>query len=231
MGSLPKTSLFALLLAAMTMSSPAAPPVNAAGQTGLVDIAIEMRHGDTPQVMNPEHVFATGDVIRFRLTSMVNGYLYVTNLSSSGKYTTLFPAPQTGSDNKIEAKKEYFVPATSDGWFEVEGPAGFETLYFLVSPAPVTGAASAPAFTPPGPLSSLKPRCNDAIFHARGECIDTSAGVAPAPAAKQLPPDLQPAAGAASRDLVFSKKKDSTSVSAAGPLAGPVIYTFRLAHK
>ena len=28
--------------------------------------------------------------------------------------------------------KVYLVPATEDGWFEVQGPAGFDTLYFPV---------------------------------------------------------------------------------------------------
>ena len=223
---------FVFVMFALAASNAKAPALSAKTETPLLDIALEMRDHDTPRAMDPEHVFVTGDVVRFKLTSRMNGYLYVTNLSSSGKYSTLFPAPQTGTDNKIELHKDYFVPSTPDGWFEVEGPAGFETLYFLVSPVPLTQpAAATPSATPPGPLSSLRPRCNDSVFRARGECIDSSAGVGQAPPASQLPPELQPKAGTASRDLVFSKKKDSTSVVAAGPLAGPVLYTFRLAHK
>ena len=200
----------------------------------LVDITLEQRDPDgTARAMPPDHVFKDKDIVRFRISSRVDGYLYVSNQSTSGKYSTLFPAADAGSDNHIRSGERYSVPAANEGWFEVEGPPGFEMLYFLVSPTPMSpgGRTSGAAAMPAGPLSSLTPRCNDSIFKARGECIDQTAGPAPAPPADKLPPELKDQAGSASRDIVFTKKAENTSVASTGPLAAPVIYTFRLAHQ
>jgi hypothetical protein len=44
-----------------------------------------------------------------------------------------------------------------------------------------------------------------------------------------LPAPLAPLAGAASRDITVTKKKDSVTITS-GSNSAPVIYTFRLAH-
>jgi len=93
----------------------------------------------------------------------------------------------------------------------------------------VTGRPGGAAFAMPGPASSLKPRCNDEVFRARGECIDASAGPSAVPPGAALPPEISPIAGSASRDITFTRNNDSTTVGANAGKA-PVIYTFRLAH-
>jgi hypothetical protein len=84
---------------------------------------------------------------------------------------------------------------------------------------PVTSKPSetlpAQAPLPPG----LKPRCDDSIFRARGDCVDTSAG-----------PKV-PENDTRSRGLVFIREKKSSVISSPTPLTGPVVYEFRLAHK
>ena len=55
------------------------------------------------------------------------------NHGTAGTYELLFPRTDTGSDNRIEAGKEYVVPATQ-GWFRIAGPAGQDLMYWLVSP-------------------------------------------------------------------------------------------------
>ena len=196
----------------------------------LVEITLERKKDGRVEAMAAGHVFEAGDVIRMRLSSNYLGYLYVMNQGTSGKFTTVFPAADTGSDNRVMPEKQYLIPATEDGWFEVQGPAGFDILYFLVSPTALAAPAAA-TFVAPGPVSSMKPRCNDKIFRARGECMDDTAGPAAIPAAAPLPAPLAPLAGSASRDIVFSKKKGEQTVAVAGPSAAPMLYTFRLAHK
>ena len=200
-----------------------------AAQPTLLDITVELKVNGKAEAVTPSHVFKTGDTIRMRLKSHVAAYLYVMNQGSSGKFETVFPAAETGSDNRVRTDGEYLVPAVDDGWFEVQGPPGFDVLYFLLSPTELAKPA-VQNFTAPASPGSLKPRCNDKVFKARGECVDDSAGPAALPEGKALPPALVPMAGSASRDILFKKQSDGT-VSVAGASSAPVIYTFRLAHQ
>jgi hypothetical protein len=126
------------------------------------------------------------------------------------------------------------VPAMGDGWFEVSGPSGFDTIYLLVSstpilipPAPQPETQQTPQNEPP---SNLLPRCNDEIFKARGVCIDSSAGVAPLPPDAPLPRELVPLAKSAARDIILADDGDEVTVKSAPSAKLPLIYTFRLAH-
>lgn len=56
-----------------------------------------------------DHVFRTGDRIRMRVRSNVDGYLSLWSLDSSGRGTLLFPKPGSGS-NKVQADTEYVTP-------------------------------------------------------------------------------------------------------------------------
>jgi hypothetical protein len=200
---------------------------NAPANAMVVDITLERQQRDGKvEPMAPGHVFAKGDIIRLRLTSHYDGYLYVMDQGTSGRFATVFPSAQTGSDNRVRMVEQYLVPA--DGWFEVDGPAGFDVLYFLLSPA-VLATPAISSFAAPGPVSSLKPRCNDAIFRARGDCTDDSAGPALVPRGQDLPTPLAPMAGGASRDLTFVNKANGT-VGVQGTSSAPMLYTFRLAH-
>lgn len=195
----------------------------------VVDITLERQEKDgTVTAMSAGHVFTAGDVIRLKLVSHYNGFLYVMSQGSSGKFSTVFPAMQTGSDNRVQRTQEYLVPALPGGWFVVEGPAGFDVLYFLLSPTPLTAPVLS-NFTAPGPVSSLRPRCNDEIFRARGDCTDDSAGPAAVAPGQALPAPLAPLAGSASRDITFINKSNGT-VGVTGESAAPMLYTFRLAH-
>lgn len=209
---------------------------SATGASSIV-IHLEQKKGEKEIAVRPEHVFEPGDVVRFRLTSGFDGYLYVIDLGSSGTYTTLFPAAGTTIDNAIRQGVDALVPSVEDGWFQVEGPAGFDILYFLVSSTPIdvkagTGAKAdhAPSNAPAPPPSYLKPRCNDAIFQARGECIDDSAGPAPLSRDVTLPPQITVAVPEVSRDIVFATDDEDKSVKATAPTGKPVVYIFRLAH-
>ena len=202
--------------------------------TSLISIVLEKKSGDAAQTVDPGHVFDGGDVVRFRLQPSVDAYLYVLDLNTSGKYDVLFPRAETGSDNRIEHGREYLLPATQDGWFEVAGPAGYEKIYFVMSPLALTTGQlqSAPKnMTPQGTAPpSMRPRCNDGIFKARGECVDSTAGPKQVAPSEKLPRALNEAANGASRDLKFTKKSSASVVTSDAPLSGPVVYEFLLAH-
>jgi hypothetical protein len=197
-----------------------------------MEITLERQQGANWVVVDPGFVFATGDRLRFRFRADFNGYLYVMDYGTSGKYSLLFPREETGEDNRIEAGKEYRIPAT-ESWFRVDGPPGHDLVYWLVSPLPLAqGAAGIPVLPKDRqPPKTLLPRCDDSIFRARGLCIDSSAGLRPVPEAEELPENLRDIPRARSRELIIVKKGESTLVSVPATLTGPVIYEFRLAHK
>jgi hypothetical protein len=205
-------------------------PASKAVDRPALEITLERKLPDgSVEPVPPTHVFSSGDTIRVHVTSDFDGYLYVMDQGTSGQFTTVFPSLAAGSDNQVHRGQSYLIPSTQDGWFEVSGPAGFDLLYFLLSPETIV-SPTASSFVAPGPASSLKPRCNDAIFRARGECMDASAGPAPVPKNATLPAPITPIAAAASRDITVTKKKDGVTVTSAGSKTAPVIYVFRLAH-
>lgn len=208
------------------------------GSPGLFSIRLEQRKG-TVQAVPQNTVFRNGDILRFRLASQIDGYLYVVDKGTTGSTAVLFPGTSAANNtNHIEVSHTYLVPADGDGWFEVSGPAGFDTLYFLVSAGPITLPAGPPAESPDSahpqstpPPPGLLPRCDDAIFKARGECLDGSAGVAPLPPGAEVPRELVPLARTASRDIVLANDGDDTAIQSAPTAKLPLIYTFRLAHR
>jgi len=208
------------------------------------DLVLEKKDGTTVRVMDPAHVFDEGDLIRFRLRPGVNGYLYVLNHGSSGKYEQLFPRIGQSQGREVRAGRDYVIPDSESGWFKVQGPAGYETVYFLISPLDLgkslfAHAPEEPAQTKPDSHSetadekafeSATPRCDDELFRARGECLDSKAGLKPVQPGESLPSNL-PQVSVGTRDLVVVKESNDTSVSSTEPFDAPVVYHFRIAHK
>ena len=147
------------------------------------------------------------------------------------KAVILYHGAAAGSiyDNRIEAGKEYIVPANL-GSFVVAGPAGYDTVYWMVSPVEL-GREASPLPPPSKAPSTLRPRCDDTIFKARGECLDDSAGVKPVAPGEQLPPNLSGIAGSTPRELLFLQDNGAVVMSSEQPLTGPVVYELRLAHR
>ena len=202
-----------------------------------MEIRLERLDGGAWRTIDPGLVLAQDDIVRFRFQTNFDGYLYVMNQSTSGKYEQLFPREETGQDNKITAGAEYRVPATSTA-FRVAGPPGYEVVYWLVTPARLTDAQPPryqplpppPAKTPATP-PILIPRCDDELMRSRGDCIDTSAGPKLVPRGDDVPQNLAPAAGKTQRDLLFMRQNNTAVIASPAPLTGPVVYEFRLAHR
>jgi hypothetical protein len=202
-----------------------------------VEIGVERKAGARVERMDPNHVFEQGDLVRFRFKPSFAGYLYVMDHSTSGKYLLLFPKEETGLDNRIVADRSYLLPMTESGWFRVEGPAGHEVLYWFVSPARLNepGAGTFPIPKLPAeapPLDpAITPRCDDAIFRARGECLDVTAGAKPIRDQDEVPANLSGLPGAGARELTVTKSDKQTSVVLPPGENEPFLYTFRLAHR
>lgn len=200
-----------------------------------MEIMVERRDAGAWRLVDPNLVFAQNDRVRFRFRTNFEGWLYVMNHSTSGKYEQLFPHQETGQDNRVRAGREYVVPATQAA-FRIAGPPGHEILYWMITPARLLGKGIEYRPLPPPPPAdkqnpkNMTPRCDDALLRARGDCIDTSAG--PRLVARGAPlPDNLAAIQQDPRDLVIMRQKNTAVVASPVPLAGPVIYEFHLAHK
>ena len=190
-----------------------------------LEITLEREQGGDWKTVDPGLVFDQDDHVRFRVRGNFNGFLYVTNQTTSGVSRLLFPSEDAGKQNRMETGREYLLPAT-EGWFRITGPPGHEIIYWLISPVELKNEGGGPppyVPLPPPPKSgeapaNLTPRCDDTILRARGDCVDTSAGPKPGR-------DLR------SRDLTFMRRQNASVVAAPAALAGPVVFEFRLAHR
>ena len=202
-----------------------------------MEISLERREAGAWHTVDPGLVLEQNDRVRFRFHTNFDGYLYVMNQSTSGSYSMLFPGEETGRENQIHAGKDYAVPAT-ETLFRIAGPPGHEIVYWMVTPAELgTGEEHQYVPLPPPPPkekrapSNMTPRCDDALFRARGTCIDTSAGPKNVTSRELLPDNLAQVPSGGSGDLMFMRKQNTAVVSSPVPLKGPVIYEFHLAHK
>ena len=230
----PLACILALMSAAVPLSAQSRP------QQGpyRMEIVLERRDAGAWHAVDPGLVLDQNDRVRFRFHTNFDGYLYVMNQSTSGTYSMLFPSEETGRENQIHAGKEYVVPATQTV-FRIAGPAGHEIVYWMVTPAELRTEAEQPKYVPlppPPPKAktlpgNLTPRCDDALFRARGECIDTSAGPKNVASRELLPENLAQVPSSGPGDLMFLRKQNTAIVSSPVPLKGPVIYEFHLAHK
>jgi len=196
-----------------------------------IEITLERKDAKGWTSIEPSLVLASGDVIRFRFKSNFEGYLYVTNLGTSGQYSLLFPREETGTRNIVQASKEYLIPAT-DAIFRVSGPAGYESVYWLVSPVSL---GHLPDLRPSRPSGSrpptLIPRCDDTMFRARGLCLDPEAGARVVGKEDPLPPEIGKLK-ATTRELTIMQERNRSVLSpTSGVTSAPVLYEFRLAHK
>lgn len=212
-----------LLAAALLAALPAAPQAKSLAQGAhKMELILDKRVKNAWRTVDPGTIFDNGESVRFRFRTNFDGYLYVINHGTAGTHTQLFPTEDAGTENRVQAGQEYIVPATK-GAFRVDGPAGYDVLYWMISPVRLTPAPQQKLPPPPRKPITLIPRCDDTILKARGECVDRSAGT--------QSHTLTERSLAPQQDLVFRRKPDGAVVSSPEPLTGPVTFEFRLAHK
>lgn len=202
-----------------------------------IDLVLEKKEGTSVRTVEPNYVFSAGDKLRFRLKSAVNGYLYVMNQGSSGTWQQLFPRDGLSQSRNVAAGKEYLIPASGSSWFQVTGPPGYDNVYFLISPVDLgkspqgSNPQQASSEADAAAFATATPRCDDELFRARGECLDTHAGLKPLEKGESLPGQFSKFPVMTSRDLIVVDNASDTSVSSTEPFEGPSVYRFRIAHK
>jgi hypothetical protein len=82
--------------------------------------------------VDPDSVFHSGDRIRFVFESSIDGYLYVVQKGSSGRWNVLFPDPRVNQGkNSIQKEQKYDVPAGK--WFTFDSTPGNEQIEVFLS--------------------------------------------------------------------------------------------------
>ena len=80
--------------------------------------------------------FHSGDKIRFTFESNGDGYLYLVQEGSSGKWTVLFPNPDiNGGINAVKRLQKYTIP--SRGWFVFNEIPGVDRAFVFLSREPL----------------------------------------------------------------------------------------------
>jgi hypothetical protein len=205
----------------------------ASGQTGgepgvAIQVVVEKRTDSKWNAVDPHQVLHGKDEIRFRFRANRSGFLYVINHDTQGRHTWLFPTPETGERNQMEADKDYVIPAT-DGVFVLAEKPGYETTYWILSPVELRPRGTLDSDANAPVENTLIPRCDDGPLTARGPCSDKKAG------ARRFSSTAKPqwfdnAAPLQSRELKFKSDKERSSVSLGRAFDAPVIYEFRIAH-
>jgi hypothetical protein len=112
-----------------------APTGGETGKPGLKLRIVEQR-GAGEADADPSKVFHSGDRVRFAFESNIDGYLYVVQAGSSGRWTVLFPNPDAnGGRNAIVRSEAYLVP--DNGWFAFDDTPGTEEVFVVVSKQPL----------------------------------------------------------------------------------------------
>lgn len=226
-------SRFRLMTVVLLMAASSSNSALFAQRSSRIEIVVERNEDQSWRAIDPRLVLNHEDRVRFRVKSSFDGYLYVTYLSTSGRYDTLFPG-RGGEQNKVIAGKEYIVPQTA-GSFRVTDPPGQEIVYFLLSPVQLSLRPEAPqnpsTVNKPKAPTTLVPRCDDSLFRDQGNCLDTSAGPSPVGDAGTLPSDLARIQNLRSRELTLTVEQNTSVIISAEAGTGPVICEVRLAHK
>jgi len=106
---------------------------------------IVQQRGSGEADADPSTTFRSGDRVRFAFESNIDGYLYVVQAGSSGRWTVLFPNPDAnGGRNAVVRSEEYLVP--DNGWFAFDDTPGTEEVFVVLSKQALD---TLPGFTTP----------------------------------------------------------------------------------
>jgi len=137
--------------------------------------------------VDPDTTFRSGDRIRFAFEPNADGFLYVVQQGSSGRWSMLLPHPQiNGGRNDVTRFRPVTIPPS--GWFRFDDTAGTERVFVYLSREPVPtlpgfdGPVAAMASVEPTAMleltRSVRPR--DLVFEKEAEPARTPDGAAQA---------------------------------------------------
>jgi hypothetical protein len=79
----------------------------------------------------------TGDQFKINFMTDGDGYVYVINFDSQGKALIIFPHPEAGAGNQVNAGQTYEIPSSPANWYYLDDAKGQEILYIVASPFPI----------------------------------------------------------------------------------------------
>ncbi len=144
-------------LASKDSSSDPAKPAKAKSPRvlGLQSTIYQLFDDGGVKAVSPSTVFAGGSRIRLAFNSNRNGFLYVVNLGTSGKVTTIFPAKAT-DNNQIQPGLLYQVPQQTGKSIRFDSTPGEEVILVVLAESRLTefeyGAQRIVISPPPTPM-------------------------------------------------------------------------------
>lgn len=207
-----------------------AAPAQTRSDSGIaVRVALERLRDSRWTAIDPHLVLKGGDEVRFRFQSNRAGYLYVINHDAQGNNTWLFPTPDTGEQNTIEANKDYLIPGNA-GVFQIAEHPGYETTYWILAPEELHSKRTLTPATEESDRTPLLPRCGTGPLTARGPCTDENAGVHRSTSVV-IPRSFENAGELRSRQLDVNSTKRQSRIRMSTGFSAPLVYEFRIAHQ
>ena len=109
---------------------------NGAANAGLKYRILRREPGGEAVEVNADTLFRSGDRIRFGFEPNVDGFLYVIQRGSSGRWSVLLPHPMIdGGRNDVTRFGEVTVPP--EGWFRFDENPGAEQVFVYLSTEPI----------------------------------------------------------------------------------------------
>jgi len=193
-----------------------------------LEILLEKNAETGWRTAEPGEILDQGNEVRFRLTSNVDGRIYAYSRAPDGKTRLIFPSAGSQAGNRLTSGREFLLP--EDGSFAIDGPAGHEIIYWVISPEDnrAPPAQISQLLRPIGPTPPrLTPSCDDTVLRARGSCVDATAG------AQQfsLPKSSTTPDGLRARSIAITKDLRSSVITAPRSRDGFIIFEYRIAHR
>jgi hypothetical protein len=194
-----------------------------------VDVTLERLENESWRAVDPRTVLSPGDRIRFQAAASFPGFLYVFYQGSAGESGWLYPGREAA--NRLEPGQTFQVPPDK-GFYSVGGPPGFDSTFWIVTPAPLgDNLGDAPA-VPPGAANTLVPRCREVEPKAtRSSCLDDRAGPRKAENPERILPRAASGMTLRPRELTFGTVGGNARVQAVEENSAPFIYELRIAHR
>ena len=90
-----------------------------------------------PVEVDPDTVFRAGDRIRFVFEPNIDGFLYVVQRGSTGRWSVLLPHPLINAgQNAVTRFQQVSIP--SEGWFRFDDNPGSERVFIYLSRQPIS---------------------------------------------------------------------------------------------
>jgi uncharacterized protein DUF4384 len=221
--SLPWIAAIAFCCSACAQDTPAP-----AKQKLLLSIECWKEKENAWKAADVQTVFKQKDRLRFKFRTSVPGYLYILNQGSGGTVSWLYPV-QGKPANMLTGAHEVIIPSAEGSWV-IGGPAGFDTLYWIMRDTPMSlPEIAAEKLDVPSTMVSRCPE--ESSSSQQMACLDKNAGAKPLSDPKKLQGALGISDTLVARDLTFESKPKATEITTdADSSSNGIIYQVRIAH-